>query len=151
MSQQQLQNLRRISWIFDELVSVPGTNMKVGLDALMGLIPGGGDLVGGAVSAYAILIARKVGAPAAVIIRMAINVIIDAVFGAVPLLGDVFDATWKANRKNLDLLERYVQQPQEVKRGSTLVVILALGLMIAALVGIAFLTVWIIKVIFSMM
>lgn len=151
MPRHHLQRLRKISWLFDELFRIPGTNMTVGLDALLGLFPGGGDLAGGAISIYAILIARKVGAPPPVIARMAINVVVDALLGSIPLLGDVFDAAWKANRKNLDLLERYVETPGEVKRGSTLVVLLAILLMLAAVAGVAYFTVWLIKALTSLM
>ena len=95
-----LRSLRSISWLFDELVRVPwhGT-FKFGLDAVLGLLPGGGDVLGGAVSVYALFAARRLGAPTSVIIRMALKIVIDAVLGAVPFLGDIFDVAWKANRK----------------------------------------------------
>lgn len=136
-----LDRLRNISWIFDELVRIPGTNMRVGLDAVLGLLPGGGDLVGGAVSAYAILIAQRLGAPPAVIARMTINILVDAVFGAVPLLGDLFDASWKANRRNLALLEEYAVAPTRAKRGSMTVVVIAIAVLFALLIGIGYITV----------
>lgn len=124
--------------------------MRVGLDALLGLLPGGGDVVGGAVSAYAIFAAAKLGAPASVIARMTLNVGIDALVGTVPLLGDLFDASWKANRKNVDLLEQYVQQPQKVKRGSMAVVVVAILAIVLILVGMAVLSVLLIKGIASL-
>lgn len=145
-----LARLRTISWLFDELVRIPGTNMRVGLDALLGLLPGGGDLVGGAVSAYAIFAAAKLGAPAPVIARMTLNVGIDALFGTVPLLGDLFDASWKANRRNFDLLEQYVRQPQKVKRGSMGVVGVAILAIVFIIVGMTALSVWLIRSIVSL-
>jgi hypothetical protein len=136
-----LDRLRNISWLFDELIRIPGTNMRVGLDAVLGLLPGGGDLVGGAVSAYAIVIAQRLGAPPAVIGRMTMNVLVDAVFGAVPLLGDLFDASWKANRRNLVLLEEYAVAPAKAKRGSIAVVVVAIAVLFALLIGIGYVTV----------
>jgi hypothetical protein len=136
-----LDRLRNISWLFDELIRIPGTNLKVGLDALLGLLPGGGDLVGGAVSAYAIVIAQRLGAPPAVIGRMTMNILIDAVFGAVPLLGDLFDASWKANRRNLALLEEFAVAPAKAKRGSMTVVVVAIAVLFALLIGIGYITV----------
>src|SRR5688572_29206755 len=133
--------LRNISWLFDELIRIPGTNMRVGLDAVLGLLPGGGDLVGGAVSAYAILIARRLGAPPAVIARMTLNILVDAVFGAVPLLGDLFDAGWKANRRNLALLEEFAVAPVQAKRGSMAVVVVAIAVLFALLIGIGYVTI----------
>src|SRR5688500_11825921 len=82
--------LRRWAWLLDEVFRVPGTNFRFGLDALLGLLPGGGDLAGGAISAYTLLVAARVGAPPSVLMRMGVNVVLDAVFGAVPLLGDLF-------------------------------------------------------------
>lgn len=143
-----LQRLRTISWIFDELIRIPGTNFRFGLDALLGLLPGGGDLAGGAVSAYAIMAAAHLGAPPAVIARMTLNVAIDALFGTIPLLGDLFDASWKANRKNVDLLERYVHAPQQARRSSMIVVAVALLAIVFILVGMAALSVWVIRQIF---
>jgi hypothetical protein len=140
-----LDRLRNISWLFDELIRIPGTNMKFGLDALMGLLPGGGDLVGGAVSAYAIVIAQRLGAPPAVIGRMTMNILIDAVFGAVPLIGDLFDASWKANRRNLALLEEFAQTPVKAKRGSMVVMVVAIAVLFALLIGIGYITVRILR------
>lgn len=143
-----IQRLRTISWVFDELFRIPGTNFRFGLDALLGLLPGGGDLAGGAISAYAIVVAARLGAPPAVIARMTLNVAIDALFGMIPLLGDLFDASWKANRKNVDLLERYVLAPQQARRSSMLVVAVALLAIVLVLVGVAALSVWVIRQIF---
>lgn len=92
----------------DSALPVPGTRWRVGLDSLVGLIPGIGDAAGFAVSGYALLEARRLGAPTSLLLRMALNIAVDALVGAVPLLGDVFDAGFKANRRNLRLLERHL-------------------------------------------
>lgn len=143
-----VKNLRTISWLFDELIRIPGTNIRLGADAILGLLPGGGDLVGGAVSSYAILVAARLGAPPAVIARMAMNIGIDALIGVVPLLGDLFDVAWKANRKNADLLERYMQNPLQAKRSSMAVVVVVLLVLAGLLLGMAWLSLWVLRQIF---
>lgn len=138
----QLTRLRLITRVFDELIRVPGTNVKFGLDALVGLLPGGGDLIGGAVSAYAILVAARLGASPAVVIRMGLNILVDTIVGAIPLLGDLFDVSWKANRKNVDLLERYIAAPTQAHRSSMAVVVGVLAVVGIAVLAVGIATVW---------
>ena len=84
-----------------------GTGKRIGLEALLGLIPGLGDLATAVVSLHIISEARKLGAPKTIVSKMIWNVLIDTAVGAVPGVGDVFDAFWKANRKNIDLIKRH--------------------------------------------
>lgn len=136
MPRREVERLRGIVHAMDELVTVPGTKMRVGLDGLLGLLPGAGDVIGGAVSAYALVLAARVGAPRSVLARMAANVLIDALVGAVPLLGDVFDFFWKSNRRNLALLESYVERPESVQRRSKYVIAaIAVGLLLVLIVA----------------
>lgn len=133
--------VRRVAWLLDDIIRIPGTNLRFGIDPLLGLLPGGGDLAGGVLSGYIILAAARAGAPPSVLVRMGANVVVDAVVGTVPLLGDLFDAGYKANRRNAALLERFVDAPRPVERHSRIVlvlVLLALGLVLigAAVVGI---------------
>ena len=144
----QLSRLRTIARVLDDVARVPGTNIRFGLDALLGLLPGAGDAVTGAVATYAIVVAAKVGAPPAVIARMALNVLLDVAAGTIPVLGDIFDIGWKANRKNVQLLERYQAEPQKVRKSSWLVVGLAVFLIIAAVVGVIYLTALLLRAIF---
>lgn len=147
----QLRTLRTISWLFDELVRIPGTNLRFGIDALTGLIPGSGDLLGGAVSLYALAVASRFGAPASVVLRMALNILIDAMVGAIPLLGDLFDVGWKANRKNVELLEQYLAAPAAARRSSSVIVVLTATVLLFLLVAIAFGTVWLISRVMSLL
>lgn len=125
-----MDGLRTLVRLLDDAIQIPGTNFRVGLDALIGLIPGFGDLAGGIMSGMVILAAARAGAPRSVIARMLGNAGIDILFGAVPLLGDLFDAGWKANRRNLNLLERYLERPTETRRASPLFVFGAIALII---------------------
>jgi small-conductance mechanosensitive channel len=112
--------------------------MRVGLDAALGLVPCVGDLAGAAVSAYVLLVAARLGASPAVLGRMLVNTGIDALVGAVPLLGDLFDIGWRANSRNVALLERHLADPAGTRRASRGVVGLVLaGLVVLAALGIA--------------
>jgi hypothetical protein len=134
------QTLRRLAYILDELVRIPGTNIRVGLDALLGLLPAGGDIAGGVMSAYTLVAAHRLGAGPLVISRMAVNIVIDTLVGAVPLLGDLFDAGWKSNKKNIELLDQYLADPAPVKRSSGAVVAIVIAVLIAFIVGTAVLS-----------
>ena len=99
--------MQAIAELLDGQFKLPGTDIEFGLDALIGLVPGIGDLVSGGISIWLIREAQRLGAPKWLIARMAWNVMVDVSIGAVPLVGDVFDAAWKANRKNMELLNRH--------------------------------------------
>lgn len=131
-----------LSWLLDRSIRVPGTNAHVGVDGLIGLIPGVGDLIGGLLSTWIVLIAARVGAPTAVLMSMSLNAFIDTALGAIPLVGDLFDLAWKSNEKNLKLLNDYLQDPQETEKSSTLRVVALGAVMIAVLVGLGALAFW---------
>ena len=143
-----LQRLRTIATVLDDAVSVPGTRIRFGLDALLGLMPGVGDAVTGTVAAYAIVLAARLGAPPVVIARMAVNVLVDVATGTIPVLGDIFDVGWKSNRKNVQLLERYQENPQKVSAASWVVVVVVLLVILAAIVGVFMLAAWLLRQIF---
>lgn len=126
--------LRDLARLLDEAIRIPGTNIRIGLDALLGLLPGGGDVAGGLLSGLIILQAARDGAPATVLGRMLGNVALDVVAGAVPLLGDIFDVAWRANSRNIRLLQSWRERPVSTKRSSkvtVVVILLALVLLIA--------------------
>jgi hypothetical protein len=137
--------LHRIAWLLDDLVRVPGTSRRFGLDPVLGLLPGGGDIAGSALSAYIVIAAARQGAPSSVIVRMGWNIVIDTLLGAVPLLGDLFDASWKANRRNVALLESYMEQPGLARRSSRLVLAGVLVAIAATVLGLAALSVLVVR------
>ena len=135
---ERLERLRRIAWILDNSIPLPG-GFRVGLDAVVGLLPGVGDAIGALFSAYIINEARALGAPRSVLLRMMGNVLLETVIGAVPFAGDVFDAAFKANVRNLALLERYHLDPRGSRRRSRWLVAgftLLLALLVLALIAI---------------
>jgi hypothetical protein len=121
--------------VLDEAIRIPGTNIRIGLDALLGLLPGGGDVAAGVFSGIIILQAARAGVPTPVLGRMLGNVLLDVVVGSIPLLGDVFDVAWRANSRNVRLLEAWLDRPAATKRASALTVggILFLLLLVVAL------------------
>ena len=114
----QSASLRALARLLDSAVAIPGTNIRVGLDSLIGLVPGLGDIAGAAMSGYIVLAAARLGAPTPVLIRMVANIAVDGVVGSVPLLGDLFDVGWRANLRNTDLLERHLAAPAATRRAS---------------------------------
>jgi hypothetical protein len=130
--------MRDLARVLDEAVRIPGTNIRIGLDALLGLLPGGGDIAGGVFSGLIILQAARAGAPTPVLGRMLANVAIDVVVGAIPLLGDLFDIAWRANTRNVRLLESWRERPATTKRASALTV----GGILLALFVLVGLAVW---------
>lgn len=105
-----LRQLERLARLLDDQFRIPGTNMRAGWDGIVGLIPGIGDLVTGALSMYILLQARRFKLPRHVQARMLANIGVDAVIGSIPLAGDLFDVAFKANRRNLRLLQGYLER-----------------------------------------
>jgi hypothetical protein len=104
----RLKRIRLLSRVLDEQFRIPGTTYRVGLDGLLGLIPGVGDAAGALLSTYILYDAIRLGAPSTVLLRMIANIGIDAVGGVIPIVGDIFDMAWKTNKKNAALLHAYL-------------------------------------------
>lgn len=135
---ERAQRLRALAWLMDNSIPLPG-GFRIGIDAIIGLVPGIGDAIGALISAYIINEARGMGAPRSVLLRMMGNVMIETVIGAIPLAGDVFDAAFKANSRNLALLAKYQLDPVGSRRGSRLFVagfFLLLLLLVVVLIAI---------------
>lgn len=140
---ERLRRLRSLAWFLDNSIPLPG-GWRIGVDALVGLIPGIGDAVGAVVSAYIINAARELGAPRSVLLRMSWNVMVDTILGSIPFAGDIFDAAYKSNMKNLALLERYQLDPVGSRRSSRAFVFgfsLLLVLLVLAMIAIPLLVI----------
>lgn len=140
--------LRTLGYLLDEAIPIPGTGRRIGFDALIGLVPGVGDGISGVMSAYIVVQASRMGVPVPVLARMVLNLAVDGIVGTVPLLGDLFDAGWKANTRNLALLHAELERPGAARRSSALVVAGTALAALAVLAGFGFLaflvarTVW---------
>ncbi len=133
-----LRRARFISRILDDLVRIPGTRRRIGLDPFVGFLPGVGDWLPLVVSLDLLFSAARLGAGGWVLARMLGNIALDALVGTVPLAGDLFDLGWKANRRNLALLEELLDHPVDARRRSRLVV----GAVLGGAVGVVAAGVW---------
>ncbi|MEY2833101.1 MAG: hypothetical protein RLZZ574_2360 [Cyanobacteriota bacterium] len=111
----KLRRIRKIAKILDTAIGIPGTKFRIGLDPILGLIPGGGDLVGAAISAYMIYLATSFGLEKSKVTQMIKNIALETTVGFVPIVGDLFDVYFKANIRNLDILEQHLAQTDELK------------------------------------
>ncbi|WP_159789910.1 DUF4112 domain-containing protein [Sodalinema gerasimenkoae] len=140
--------LRRLSYILDNSIPVPGTGYRIGIDPLLGLVPVWGDVAGAILSAYIVVNALKLGISRKVLLTMIYNILAETIIGVVPVLGNIFDATWKANMRNMRLLEGYIGSPnpgRKVSLGFVLLVVLGgLLLLVAGLVLMVLLLGWLI-------
>jgi hypothetical protein len=131
-----LDRLRAVTRLMDQAFGVPGTKWRFGLDALFGLVPGLGDIAGGLIAVYALRVARQLGAPGVIQLHMLTNIAIDASVGTIPVLGDLFDFVFKAQSRNLALLDEWLQTPHEATKRSrrgVLLVPIAIVLVFATL------------------
>ncbi|MDJ0692853.1 MAG: DUF4112 domain-containing protein [Mastigocoleus sp. MO_167.B18] len=129
-----LKRLRTLSRILDSAILIPGTGIGLGLDPIIGLLPVGGDFLGILLSSYIVVEAARLGAPAGMLAKMVLNIILDALIGAVPVLGDLFDFTWRANDYNLKLVEEHLQFPGHKRSHNVwFIVILIAGLLLLAI------------------
>ncbi|MBD2035940.1 DUF4112 domain-containing protein [Leptolyngbya sp. FACHB-321] len=131
-----LRRVRTVSRLLDNAIPIPGTRFRLGLDPVLGLLPGAGDFVGAALSVYIVIEAVRFGLPRKTLVQMVTNLVLDSVGGSVPILGDVFDATWKANSRNLALLEAHVATPEPAKAADRRFVIFIVLALLLLLIGI---------------
>jgi Domain of unknown function (DUF4112) len=127
------ENLDLLSHLLDDFIKVPGTPVRFGLDGIVGVIPGIGDLIGGIASCILIIAAWVRGVSYGTVLRMVANVGIEVVFGSIPILGDMFDIAWRANRRNYALLTGSLYEPRKYTIQSWLF-LAALCIVLAALV-----------------
>jgi hypothetical protein len=106
----RLARLRKLAWLLDAQFGLPGTKFRFGINSLFGLAPVAGDVLLGLVSLYIVYEARSLGAPTAMLTRMLANIGVEVVGGSVPVVGDLFDMAFKANLRNMAMLEAWVRR-----------------------------------------
>jgi hypothetical protein len=112
------ERLARLAWLLDSSIPIPGTGFSIGVEALIGLFPVLGDLVGVLLSSYIVKEAAALGVPRSILARMAFNVAVEGLVGMIPFAGDVFDAAYKANQRNVRLLNAWLERPGDAQRSS---------------------------------
>jgi hypothetical protein len=137
-------NLNLLSHLLDDWFRIPGTRIRFGLDGIVGLIPGIGDIAGGLASCILIAAAWVRGVPYITIARMLVNLALDVIIGAVPFLGDMFDIAWKANRRNYALLARHVHEPRQHTWRDWVFLLSLVAILAAILVVPAVILIWIV-------
>ena len=122
VKEEKLIRLKRLSERLDNTFTIPGTKYKIGIEALIGAVPIIGDLIGGILASYIMYSGMKMGAPPRIIARMAVNIAIDFAIGSIPIIGDLFDLVWKANKKNVELIEETTLLNEETNKINYLIV-----------------------------
>ena len=122
VKEEKLIRLKRLSERLDNTFTIPGTKYKIGIEALIGAVPIIGDLIGGILASYIMYSGMKMGAPPQIIARMAVNIAIDFTIGSIPIIGDLFDLVWKANKKNVELIEDATLDDKEEQKLNYLII-----------------------------
>jgi len=117
-NQRKLQSLDKLAWLLDSSIPIPGTSRTIGLDGIIGLVPGIGDAFASLLSGYIIIKAIIMGLPIFVIGQMVVNMVLEGVIGVIPFFGDIFDFIFKANRRNVRLMQNYLEDPKETAERS---------------------------------
>lgn len=137
-----MNRLQRLSYLLDQSIPIPGTGYRIGLDPILGLFPAWGDAAGAVLSVYIVVNALQLGISKSVLLKMLSNILLETVVGVVPVLGDIFDATWKANLRNMRLLEAHLDSPAPRKPVNPLVLAaVVVVLVLILLAGIVF-SIW---------
>ena len=145
----KLDRARSVARLLDRSFRIPGTRLRFGLDPLLGLLPVGGDAIAALGSGYILYIAWQNGAPPKLIGRMLLNVLLDTVVGSVPVLGDLFDAGWQANARNVSMLEEWVGEEGSQHHHSPAILVGIVVTLVVLLAGVVGLFWWLGNLIFG--
>ncbi len=136
-----IERLRALARLLDTSFRIPGTPYRFGIDAIIGLVPGIGDLASGALGLLVVWRGSRMGLPRIVIGRMLFNTLLDIAVGAVPILGDAFDLWFKASTRNLNLMRRHLERPDTSTREDWTAVLVMVGVVVAVILAIGWLIV----------
>ncbi|HET6567724.1 MAG TPA: DUF4112 domain-containing protein [Rhodothermales bacterium] len=131
-----VQRIRRLAQLMDEAFRIPGIGYRVGLDSIIGLVPGAGDAASFLLSSYIIIEAARAGASPASLLRMVVNVALDTFIGSIPILGDIFDAVYKSNLRNVALLESHVNPETASRTASNRAFFIGLAVILLVLLAV---------------
>ncbi len=139
-----LAKLRGLSRVLDGAITIPGLGIRVGLDPIIGLVPVVGDWIGAALASYIIVQGARLGVSKATLLRMVGNLVVDLLAGSIPVLGDIFDLGFRANDRNLALIEQHMLQPARRRRTDLAVVGAVVGSLLVVAVGTVALGAWLV-------
>ncbi len=143
---------RFLADLLDQRFTIPGTSIRIGLDPIISLIPGIGDLLANLTGSMILIVAAQLGVPKVVLVRMGINIAINTIIGAIPIFGDIISIWFRSNVRNVALLERYIGRPsKKVELGDWLFVVLLIAGLLALLGGIVVAGVWLFKQIWELL
>lgn len=137
-----------LAWLMDKSIRLPG-GLRIGLDGLIGLIPGIGDATTSVISSWFLYNGYRKGLPLSVLLRMAFNILLDTAFGSIPIIGDIFDLFFRANIRNSQLIERFQNSPEKTRRSSVTFIIIASLIFITILWGLILIVTTIAKLLFD--
>ncbi len=143
-AERHLRRYRSLAHQWDNLLRIPGTPIRLGWDALLGLIPVIGDAAGGVLGSYGVWVGWRQGAPFSVLLRLLLNLLVDIVVGAIPVAGDLFDVGWRSNSRNVALLDRWLERPDQVRRRSAWLLVALAGILLVMLVASLAAAVWLV-------
>jgi hypothetical protein len=137
-----LAEVEGLAWLLDNSIPVPGTGgRRFGIDAIIGLVPGIGDVTSGILGLLVVWRGSRMGLPRIVVGRMLLNTLLDIAVGAIPVLGDAFDLWFKASTRNLNLMRRHLERPDSSTREDWTAVLILVGVVVAVVVAIGWLIV----------
>lgn len=145
-----LKRVQSVSHILDNAFPIPGTDYRIGLDPFLGLLPGGGDTVGAFLSAYIVLESLQLRLPRETLIRMVTNLLVDSILGTIPVIGDLFDVTWKANARNVALLKAHLRNPNKARPADRWFVLLMAIVVLGIVFGIFLLAFFLVRTLFTL-
>ena len=131
-NEEKLLRLKLLSNRLDEIITIPGTKYKIGIDPIIGTIPIIGDLLGSIISIYILYSGSKMGLSSRIIAKMSLNIGFDFVLGLIPIIGDIFDMGWKANKRNVKLIENNINKSDENIALNNLIVATLITLILAS-------------------
>ena len=147
----RLGRLDKLARLLDTALPIPGMGFRIGLDGLLGLVPGVGDTIGAMFSVYIILEAARLGFPKGTLLRMIGNVAVETLVGTVPILGDIFDIVWKANVRNLALLRtHHAEVTRRDERSPRQIMSLIVVVIVLTMIGLIALSIFALRLLYQL-
>ena len=133
--EERMGRLKLLSQRLDDSITIPGTKYKIGVDPIIGLIPGGGDVFGAILSIYIMYSGIRMGVPRATVNKMFKNILLEFIIGCIPIVGDLFDIVWKSNQRNVKLIEESMTPEEDSEFIGYITILTLITIMIIIVIG----------------